>query len=167
MTPRPDPLPPLADLAAAVAAPGDPDIDFAALDRALGAAIGHRLFTVLLCNLQDGYSQRVYSNTPEAYPVAGRKPITDHPWFAHVVHGGEPWIGRTYEDIAWAFFDHELIRSLGCESALNIPVRWHGRTLGTLNLLHEAGWYDEPDAATGRIFAALAVPALLQSIATA
>ena len=78
-----------------------------------------------------------------------------------VYETGEPWIGRDAEDIRWAFPDHALILSLGCESAMNLPVRWQGRTLGTLNLLHRAGWYDEADAATGRIFAALAVPALL------
>ena len=50
---------------------------------------------------------------------------------------------------------------MGLGSALNLPVRWQGRTLGALNLLHEAGWYSEADIPTGQIFAALAVPALL------
>ena len=46
-------------------------------------------------------------------------------------------------------------------AALTLPVRWQGRTLGVLSLLHEAGWYGEDDKATGMLFAALAVPALL------
>jgi hypothetical protein len=163
--PRPDPLPPLRTLAAALAAPDQPGASFAALDAALAAAIGHRLFTVLVIHDGAKESQRYYSNQPAAYPVGGRKPITDHPWMRRVVQGGEPWIGNSYQDVAWAFYDHELIRSLGCESALNIPVRWAGRTLGTLNLLHEAGWYRPEDAETGRLFAALAAPALLHVIA--
>jgi hypothetical protein len=59
------------------------------------------------------------------------------------------------------FSDHELIVSLGCESVLNMPVRWRGRTLGSLNLLHEAGWYGEDDAVACLPFAQLTLPALL------
>ena len=50
-----------------------------------------------------------------------------------------------------------LILSLGCESVLNLPVAFDGRVLGTVNLLHEAGWYDERDLALGLAFAALAI----------
>jgi hypothetical protein len=40
-------------------------------------------------------------------------------------------------------------------------VAYDGRVLGTLNLLHEARWYDAADAAPGLLFAALAVPGYL------
>ena len=60
------------------------------------------------------------------------------------------------------FFDYELIWSLGCESVLNMPVRWAGQTLGTLNLLHRAGHYDESHLPQVRLLAALAVPGFLQ-----
>ena len=43
---------------------------------------------------------------------------------------------------------------------LNLPVLWDDRVLGTINLLHEAEWYDEGDETLGRAFAALAVAAL-------
>ena len=158
---RPDPLPHFARLAAALAAEDQPAAGFAALDAALGAAIGHRLFTILLHDAAAGFNARVYSNQPAAYPLGGRKPITDSGWMQQVIRDGRPWIGQDYADVQWAFFDHELIRSLGCESALNLPVRWRGRTLGTLNLLHQAGWYAEPDAAIGSVIAGLAVPVLL------
>ncbi len=49
-----------------------------------------------------------------------------------------------------------------CGSVLNVPVVWDGQTLGTINLLHEAGFYDEGDVRVGQIFAALATPALLE-----
>lgn len=162
---RPDPAPSFAAVAEAAAASGQPGPLFAALDAAMGQAIGHRLFTILVIHPGANESQRYYTNQPQAYPVGGRKPVTDSWWFQKVVHGGEPWIGRDYEDVKAAFYDHELIRSLGCESALNVPVRWNGRTLGTINLLHQAGWYTEPDFAAARIFAALAAPGLMQVIA--
>jgi hypothetical protein len=159
---RADPLPCLAGVAAAAARPGQPEAVFAALREATGTAIGHVLFTVLLADPVRNESQRVYSSHPAEYPVGGRKPITDSEWFRIIRDRGEVWIGSTYEDVRWAFFDHELIRSLGCESAMNVPVRWSGRTWGTLNLLHRAGWYRPEDAATGQLFAAMATPALLE-----
>ena len=63
------------------------------------------------------------------------------------------------------FPDHALIRSLGCESCVNIPVRWDGQTIGMLNVLHEANWYTAADVPTFGIFAALAAPALQHVIA--
>jgi hypothetical protein len=78
-----------------------------------------------------------------------------------VLRDHTPYLGRTAEDIRAVFFDHELIASLGCASVLNLPVVWDGRILGTLNLLHEAHWYDEGDVPVGLVFAALAVPAFL------
>lgn len=162
---RPDPAPYIADAAAAVAAAGQPGTLFAALDQAMGKAIGHILFTILVVHPGAQQSQRYYSNKPAAYPVGGRKPITGSPWFQRVLGQGQCYIGRDYADIQDVFFDHELIRSLGCESVLNVPVRWNGTSLGTINLLHRAGWYDEADIPAAQQFAALAVPGLLEVIA--
>jgi hypothetical protein len=160
-----DPVPHLAAVAAAAAQPGQPEPLFRALDAAFAATLGHRLFTILVIHPGAKESQRYYTNMPEAYPIGGRKPITDSWWFQKVVSGGEPWIGQEYADIQAAFYDHELIRSLGCESALNIPVRWNGTTLGTLNLLHAAGHYEEAQLPLAQVFAGLAVTGMLQVIA--
>ena len=135
----------------------------AAIDRALGEGIGHRLFTVLVVNWDAGENQRCYSSLPGAYPVGGAKPIT--PGSLDAVLAGRCRFLNTYEEIAAVFPDHALIRSLGCESCVNIPVRWEGRTIGMLNVLHEARWYSEADVPTFAIFAALAVPAVQQVIA--
>jgi hypothetical protein len=85
----------------------------------------------------------------------------EHPWAQRVLVAGESWIGRDEADIAWAYPDHEKIAAMGLRSAMNLPVRWNGATLGTVNLLHDAGHYTEADAALGTVFAALAVPVLL------
>lgn len=159
---RPDPLPHLCAVAAAAAGGGQPEATFRALDREMAAALGHKLFTVLLRH--GGESERRYTNQPAAYPVGGRKPIAPTAWTAQLFERREPYVGRTADDIRAVFFDHELIASLGCASVLNLPVSWDGRVLGTINLLHEAGWYGEADAAVGLAFAALAVPAYLSLI---
>jgi hypothetical protein len=161
MTLRPEEiLPQLARVAAAFWAEGQPTAGFAALEHACGELIVHRLFTVLLFHSAIGESERFYTNQPEAYPIGGRKSLNPTFWADHVLRQQKVYIGRSYDDIRAVFFDHELIRSLGCESVLNLPVVFDGRTLGTVSLLHEAGWYDDHHIELGRVLAALAVPGL-------
>lgn len=138
-----------------------PGATFRAVDAALAAAIGHRLFTILIHHPGLKQSERFYSNQPDSYPVGGRKPVTDTAWMERVIVQGQPYIGRSRHDIEEVFFDYELIISLGCESVLNLPVRWQGQTVGTLNLLHQAGWYDESHIALARLYAHLALPGML------
>jgi hypothetical protein len=158
---RVDPLPHLEAVARAMMDAGQPDFGFQALDRAMQAVIGHKLFTVLLHHGGARESERRYTNQPAAYPVGGRKPVTASAWTERLFAERKPYIGRSAEDIRAVFFDHELILSLGCASVLNVPVVWNGRTLGTINLLHEAAWYDDADVPVAQTFAALATPALL------
>jgi hypothetical protein len=159
--PRTDPLPHLAAVAAALAGPDQPGAVFRALDAALGTVLGHKLFTVLRYHAQVGESERLYTNQPAAYPVGGRKTVSPTPWAQRLLGDGQAHVGRTAADIEAVFPDHALIAALGCASVLNLPVVHAGRVLGTVNLLHEAGWYDDADAPLGMTFAALSVPALI------
>lgn len=138
-----------------------PQATFGAIDKAVAATIGHRLFTILVHHRAARESERVYTNMREAYPVGGRKPITDSPWMQQVMQQGRPYIGRNADDLRDVFYDHELIVSLGCRSVLNIPLRWRGETLGTLNMLHEENWYGTGHVELARVFAQLAVPAVM------
>jgi hypothetical protein len=138
-----------------------PGTTFRAIDAVLASEPGHILFTVLVHHPALRQSERFYSNQPDAYPVGGRKPVTDSAWMQRVIHGGQPYIGRTREDIAANFFDHALIHSLGCDSILNMPVRWRKQTIGTLNLCNRGGFYDERHLPHVRMIAQLALPALL------
>ena len=142
-------------------APAQPLATFAAIERAAADILGHRLFTVLVYWPGASESQRIYSNMPDAYPVGGRKAVTNAPWMQQVVQRGEFYIGRNAQDLREVFYDHELIDSLGCQSVLNLPVRWQGQTLGTVNLLHREGWYNESHVAPARVLAQLALPALM------
>lgn len=154
-----DPL--LCAVAAAQSSADQPNALFAALDQAVKSAIGHKLFTILTYDDASGEAARVYSNLPGSYPAGGRKRLAPGPWTEAVLDRGEAYIGRTLDDLRAVFSDHELIASLGCASVFNMPVRWRGRTLGSLNLLHEAGWYDEDDVTACLPFAQLTLPALL------
>jgi transcriptional regulator with GAF, ATPase, and Fis domain len=156
-----DPAPHLALVAEALARAGQPRALFQALDRALAATVGHRLFTVLRYHREAQESERLYTSQGVAYPVGGRKTVRPTPWTARVYGERRPYIGRTAADIRASFPDAELILSLGCESVLNLPVVFDDRVLGTMNLLHEAGRYDEGDVPLGLLFAGLAVPGYL------
>jgi len=160
--PETDPLPHLLAVARAMRSPASPEAALTALDAAMGATIGHKLFTCLLHHPAARESERRYTNQPAAYPVGGRKPVPDSAWARRLFVEREPYIGYTADDIREVFFDHALIASLGCASVLNVPVVHDGRTLGVLNLLHEARWYDEADAPVAQVFAALAAPAFLR-----
>ena len=152
---RVDPTPHLQRVQVA-AGSAEPRAVFAELDRALGAVLGHKLFTVLLYHEATGESERVYTNQPSAYPVGGRKSMNPTPWAQQVIHGQRPYLGRTAADVRSVFFDWALIASLGCDSVVNLPVVRDRRLLGTINLLHEANWYDEDDIPVGAAFAAAA-----------
>lgn len=151
----------LADVARAHAETRQPQATFEAIDKAMATAIGHRLFTILVHHPAARESERIYTNMPEAYPVGGRKPVTDSPWMQQVMARGEPYIGRHADDIRDVFFDHEIILSLGCQSVLNMPLRWCGQTLGTLNLLHRENWYVPRHIELASVFAQLALPAVM------
>ncbi|HZQ00312.1 MAG TPA: GAF domain-containing protein [Reyranella sp.] len=138
---------------------------FKAVEGAVDETVGVKLFTLLYVAPDRKRVKRLYTNMPREYPVGGYKEIRDTPWHRHVVQGMRPWVGRNAKDIEWAFFDHELILSLGCESAINVPVVYCGRLLGTMNLLDKAGHYKESDVAKCEPFAYLLVGPFLDAIA--
>jgi hypothetical protein len=140
---------------------GNASLLYAALDRALAQAIGHTLFTILSYDPLTRESARIYSNLPVPYPTGAKKPLAGGPWVEIVLERGEAFIGRNREDLASVFADHELIASLGCESVLNVPVRWRGQTLASLNLLHTQNWYRQDQVPLARAFAQAVLPALL------
>ncbi len=115
---------------AALKQPGPPQTLFKTLDRALADTVGHKLFTLLYVAPNKKRVKRMYTNMPKEYPVGGYKEIGATPWHKRVVEERRAWVGHNADDIKWAYFDHELIVSLGCESAMNVPVVYAGRAAG-------------------------------------
>lgn len=109
----------------------------------LHSAIGGRLFTVTVQDAAAGVARRAYSSNPAAYPVSGTKPISQDRWSLQVLVEGEPFIAHTVAEFADVFPDHALIASLGCASALNLPVIDGDWVLGTVNVLDVEGFFDE------------------------
>lgn len=151
----------LSAFAAQVSAAPDLHAACAAAAAAAGDTLGHRLFTVMRCDLDAMTVQRVWSSNPSAYPPGGIKKKRQSAWGDQVLLQGRPLIGHSADDIRAHFADHELIIGLGLESVLNMPIRCAGRTVGTMNLLHEADHYDDDHLEAARVLAALLAGPLL------
>lgn len=126
---------------ALAAAQNQPYTAFDALCRLAARVVGHRLFTLMTFDQIRGEACRIYSNMADAYPVSGKKPAREDHWSRHVITGRKTFVANSIDEIADVFPDHELIKSLGCESVINIPIFVAGRFLGTINCLDEAGHY--------------------------
>ncbi len=148
-------------LADALRAAGQPRAICAALQEVSAGVIGHRLFTVMRFDSARAEVQRLHSSRPDAYPPGGRKQKKATAWADRVLRDRQVYRGTTPADIVSAFDDHATILGLGLGSVLNIPVVYAGRCLGTMNLLHEAGWYRAEDEDAGCALAAFLIPALL------
>lgn len=59
------------------------------------------------------------------------------------------------------FADYEALKAMGCTASMNVPVRFRGRTLGTMNLNGDEDRYGDREAGLAQPFATLAIPAYL------
>jgi GAF domain-containing protein len=143
------------------ASSADPQAAYAAVDGLAQRTIGHRLFTVMRYLPASVEVERLYSSNPTAYPPGGRKPKQGTPWGDAVLDRGEVFIAADAEAVRAAFSDHALLSRLGIGAIMNVPIRFRGRVLGTMNLSHQAGNFTSDMIEPGRILAALLVPLLL------
>jgi len=150
----------VAHLIALAGKSADPGRLYRAVQRIAAETIGWRLFTILRHVEADQAVERLHSSDVEAYPVGGRKPLAKIGASHAALEKGEAVLAATKEDVQRAFFDHELIFSLGITAILNVPIRHAGRHLGTLNLCGEEGMYGAADIARAKVLAGLLVPAL-------
>jgi hypothetical protein len=151
----------IAAIAERSAASPEPRAVFAEVERIAASTLGWRLFTILRYLEADAAVERLYSSDPAAYPVGGRKPLDKITASHGAMEAGEPFLAATKQEVRQAFFDHELIFSLGISAILNLPIRHAGRRLGTVNVCGEEGMYGPAEVTSGQILAGLLVPSLL------
>ena len=143
----------LAVYADGVSNASNPAVAFQLAEQAAQRLIGCRLFTIMQFNPETMGVKRVHTSNPENYPAGGSKKKRETEWGTHVLENGCAFIGYDADDIRRYFDDHELIAELGLASVLNMPIRFLGKTVGTMNLLDEAGYYTEDDLGTASIIA--------------
>lgn len=128
-------------LKAAGAAEPQPQAAYNALCALTQELVGAKLFTIMTSDRAQRVNARVYSNMPDAYPVSGTKPANETDWSRQVIGEKKTFVANDIEGIKAVFDDWELIRSLGCESVMNVPILIDGEVAGTINCLDAAGHY--------------------------
>ena len=128
-----------------------------ALHRLAESTVGVKLFTMTADNPAKGYVRRVYSSDETAYPVLGTKPIVFDETYRKMTEERFVYVVNSIEAMRADFPDLDLIVSLGCGSAINMPIVAGGEMLGSVNLLHQEGWYTPERVAAAKL---LTVPAI-------
>ncbi|HZY67327.1 MAG TPA: GAF domain-containing protein [Devosia sp.] len=129
----------------------------AALHHLAESTVGVKLFTMTADNPAGGYVRRVYSSDEAAYPLLGTKPIVFDDTYRKMTEERFVYVANSVEAMRADFPDLDLIVSLGCGSAVNMPVVAGGEMLGSVNLLHEEGWFTPERVEEARL---LVVPAI-------
>lgn len=118
-----------------------PDALFMVLNQMAEQQVGARLFTLMMFDAEKRQSCRIYSSQPDAYPVQGTKQLNETYWADIVFDRHQIFVANSIDKISEVFPDHQLIRSLNCESVVNVPIIVGGKVFGTFNCLHQAGYY--------------------------
>ncbi len=124
-----------------VVADGPPERIFRAFDDLVQTEVGAMISTCTTFDMASALAWRVFTNQPESYPLTEPKQITPNSWTRRVLEERRTFVANSLNEIRTVFPDHEVIRSLGCGSVVNIPVSLCGAFLGTVNLLHEPGYF--------------------------
>jgi hypothetical protein len=104
--------------------------------------VGYRLFTVTAVERSATRRvTRVWSSSPEVYPIGGSKNLEHDPWAQQLFTSQQNLICNSQEEIQRAFPDHETIVGLGCTSGVNLPVVLNGELLGLINIFNETHWF--------------------------
>lgn len=137
---------------------------FTTLHQTLSDAVSIRLFTVTALDRPASVSRRVYTSHPVEYPVTGTKPMTSDDWSKHVIEGKQTFVANRTADFAPYFGDHALINSLGCHSAVNIPVIDAGLVVATVNLLDVENHFTPDRVARLKALVAERTPEILAAL---
>ena len=154
----------VASIVALTSAQADRHVVYKAVEAVTAETCGFLFLTTLKYNEAEQVVERLHSSHEETYPVGGRKPLSKITASHQAMDSGEVFLAGTREAVKEAFFDHELIFSLGSTAIMNAPIRHAGRRLGTLNLCGEEGMYGPAEVRTAQILAGLLIPSLLQEV---
>ncbi len=140
---------------------GDRTKVYKAVQKLASETCGFTMFTILKYVEADKQVERVHTSNPRKYPVGGRKPIDPSSVNQRKLEKGQVFVAPNKAAIKRAYFDYELIYSLGVTAILNAPITAGGRRLGTLALSGTQGMYGKKEVERSKVLAGLLVPALI------
>lgn len=143
---------------------GDRRKVYKAVEKLAKETCGWTMFTILKYVEKDKEVARVHTSNPRKYPVGGRKPIDPASHNQRKLEKGEVFVAPNKAEIKRAYFDYELIYSLGITAILNAPITANGRRLGTLALSGVQGMYGKKEVERSKVLAGLLVPAMMAEV---
>jgi hypothetical protein len=132
-------------------------VTFEALHEALAAAVGFKVLTVQKLNLATLRSVRLYSSEP-TYPIGGIKQHQRSQWSEAVLDRHAVFVAPDLATLRATFPDSAAIEATGCGSIVAAPIILGGTVLGTMNLWHREGYYDEAKGQLALPFASAIAP---------
>lgn len=142
-----------------------PNETFAELHQAAKKLGGAKLFTVTILDRTKGLAWRAYTSHPDDYPTTGTKPLGQDGWREQVIDRGKAFVANTTDGFSQYFSDHALINALGCESAINIPVKDNELVVATVNILDEENHFTPERTEALKALVHQSTPALLMAFA--
>jgi GAF domain-containing protein len=140
---------------------GQPAAFYAVLRDVLQETTGYVFATLFV--IHRGETLRVFTTEDALYPVGVRKPMGSTPWGDLVIRQQKSFLATDLDGVRSAFFDHAKIESLGCGSAISVPIVYAGNCLGSLNLNHREHYYSAAHVAIVEALAPALIPVLLDS----
>lgn len=134
---------------------------YKAVEKLAAETVGFVFLTTLKYNEKEACVERLHSSNPKAYPLGGKKPLSKITASHRRMDRGEVFLAGDREAVKKAFFDHELIFSLGSTSIMNAPIRHAGKRLGTLNFCGVENMYGPGEIRNAQILAGLLIPCLM------
>src|SRR5688572_12910683 len=118
------------------------DVVFARLHDALAAVVGFKVLTVLKLDPTTLRSVRLFSSEP-SYPIGGAKQHVRSAWSEAVLDRRTIYVARDLPALRATFPDSAAIEATGCGSIVAAPIIHEGAIVGTMNLWHKEGYYDD------------------------
>ena len=142
--------------------PDQPAAFYAVLKDVLAQATGYIFVTLFL--IHRGETLRIFTTEDALYPIGVRKPMGSTPWGDLVIRRRQSFLATDLAGIRSAFFDHAIIESLGCGSAISVPIVYDGKCLGALNLNHREHYYTADHVEIIEALAPALVPVLIDAL---
>ncbi len=137
---------------------------YKAVEKLAKETCGYTMFTILRVDEAKKQVVRVHTSNPKKYPVGGTKPIDPNSHNQKILDKNNVFVAPNKAEIKRAYFDYELIYSLGITAILNAPITANGRRLGTLALSGLQGMYGKKEVERSKVIAGLLVPALMAEV---
>jgi hypothetical protein len=126
----------------AAAREGSPAQVFARLHDALARVVGFKVLTVLKLDPATLRSVRLFSSEP-SYPIGGTKQHVRSAWSEAVLDRVAVYVAHDLAALRATFPDSAAIEATGCGSIVAAPIIHEGAVVGTMNLWHRDGYYDD------------------------